>query len=175
VFLLGMLVMFLVMAAQFESFVHPLVILTTVPLAMAGALAGLFITGQTLNIFTQIGLIMLVGLAAKNGILIVEFVNQLRDEGVEFRKAVLEASSLRLRPILMTSITAMAGAVPLILTGGAGSETRAAIGIVIFFGVAAATVFTLFIVPVAYQLISRRTGSPHDVSKRLMHEMETRQ
>ncbi len=171
VFLLGIVVMFLVIAAQFESFVHPLVILLTVPLAMAGALAGILLTGQTLNIFTQIGLIMLVGLAAKNGILIVEFINQLRDEGVEFRKAIVEASALRLRPILMTSITAMAGAVPLILTGGAGSETRVAIGIVIFFGVAAATVFTLFVVPVAYQIISRKTGSPTDVARRLEREM----
>jgi multidrug efflux pump len=172
VFLLGILVMFLVMAAQFESFVHPFVILMTVPLAMAGALLGLFMTGQTLNIFTQIGLIMLVGLAAKNGILIVEFANQLRDEGRAFRDALIEASELRLRPILMTSITAMAGAVPLILTGGAGSETRSAIGIVIFFGVAAATFFTLFVVPVAYQIISRRTGSPHDVERRLTREMK---
>jgi multidrug efflux pump len=171
VFLLGILVMFLVMAAQFESFIHPFVILSTVPLAMAGALAGLYFTGQTLNIYTQIGLIMLVGLAAKNGILIVEFANQLRDEGVEFSKALREASELRLRPILMTSITAMAGAVPLILTGGAGSETRAAIGIVIFFGVAAATVFTLFVVPAAYQMISRKTGSPGDVTRRLEKEL----
>lgn len=172
VFMLGIVVMFLVIAAQFESFVHPFVILLTVPLAMAGALGGLMLTGQTLNIFTQIGLIMLVGLAAKNGILIVEFINQLRDEGVEFKRAIVEASAMRLRPILMTSITAMAGAVPLILTGGAGSETRIAIGIVIFFGVAAATVFTLFVVPVAYQIISRKTGSPMDVSRRLEREME---
>lgn len=171
VFLLGIFVMYLVMAAQFESFVHPFVILMTVPLAMAGALAGLYITGQSLNIFTQIGLIMLVGLAAKNGILIVEFANQLRDEGVEFVQALIQASELRLRPILMTSITAMAGAVPLILTGGAGSETRSAIGIVIFFGVAAATVFTLFVVPVAYSLISRKTGSPGDVTRRLESEL----
>lgn len=175
VFLLGILVMFLVMAAQFESFVHPFVILLTVPLAMAGALAGIMITGQSLNIFTQIGLIMLVGLAAKNGILIVEFANQLRDEGVEFMQALTHASELRLRPILMTSITAMAGAVPLILTGGAGSETRAAIGIVIFFGVAAATLFTLFVVPVAYSIISRKTGSPGDVSRRLEKELSGRE
>ncbi len=171
VFALGLLVMFLVMAAQFESFIHPFVILSTVPLAMAGALAGILLTGQTLNIYTQIGLIMLVGLAAKNGILIVEFANQLRDEGREFMDALTEASELRLRPILMTSITAMAGAVPLILTGGAGSETRSAIGIVIFFGVAAATVFTLFVVPVAYKLISRNTGSPGDVSRKLEKEL----
>lgn len=172
VFMLGILVMFLVMAAQFESFIHPFVILLTIPLAMAGALAGLYLTGQTLNIYTQIGLIMLIGLAAKNGILIVEFANQLRDEGRAFQDALIEASALRLRPILMTSITAMAGAVPLILSGGAGSETRSAIGIVIFFGVAAATVFTLFIVPVAYQMISGRTGSPKDVSRRLEKEMQ---
>ncbi len=171
VFLLGILIVYLVMAAQFESFIHPFVILMTIPLAMAGALAGLYITGQSLNIFTQIGLIMLVGLAAKNGILIVEFANQLRDEGIEFKNALIEASALRLRPILMTSITAMAGAVPLIITGGAGSETRSAIGIVIFFGVAAATVFTLFVVPVAYQMISRRTGSPRDVTRRLEKEL----
>ncbi len=173
VFMLGILVMFLVMAAQFESFIHPFVILMTVPLAMAGALAGIMLTGQSLNIFTQIGLIMLVGLAAKNGILIVEFANQLRDEGVAFREALIRASELRMRPILMTSITAMAGAVPLILTGGAGSETRSAIGIVIFFGVAAATVFTLFVVPVAYSLISRHTGSPGDVARRLEDELKS--
>jgi len=175
VFLLGIFVMYLVLAAQFESFAHPFVILITVPLAMAGALAGLYLTGQTLNIFTQIGLIMLVGLAAKNGILIVEFANQLRDEGREFRDALVEASSLRLRPILMTSITAMAGAVPLILSGGAGSETRQAIGIVIFFGVAAATIFTLFVVPVAYQMISRKTGSPGDVTRKLEKELSENQ
>ena len=172
VFLLGILVMYLVMAAQFESFIHPLVILSTIPLAMAGALAGLFFMDQTLNIFTQIGLIMLVGLAAKNGILIVEFANHLRDEGKAFHDALMEASELRLRPILMTSVTAMAGAVPLILTGGAGSETRIAIGIVIFFGVAAATFFTLFVVPAAYQFFSRRTGSPGDVARRLARELD---
>jgi len=175
VFLLGIFVMFLVMAAQFESFIHPLVILATVPLAIAGGLGGLFLTGQTLNLFTEIGLIMLVGLAAKNGILIVEFANQLRDDGVEFKEALMEAAALRLRPILMTSITAMAGSIPLILTGGAGSETRSAIGIVILFGVGCATVFTLFIVPVAYQLIARYTGSPGDVKRRLDKEMAKRE
>lgn len=171
VFILGLIVVFLIMSAQFESFVHPLVIMLTVPLAIVGALAGLALTGQTINIYTQIGMIMLVGLAAKNGILIVEFANQLRDEGVAFHAALVRAAQMRLRPILMTSITAMAGAVPLILTTGAGSETREAIGIVIFFGVAAATIFTLFVVPVAYSLIARNTGSPHDVSRRLKAEM----
>ncbi|MFA5593549.1 MAG: efflux RND transporter permease subunit [Micavibrio sp.] len=171
VFLLGVLVMFLILAAQFESFVHPFVILLTVPLAMAGALAGLYFTGQTLNIFTQIGLIVLAGLAAKNGILIVEFANQLRDQGRTFRHALIEAAELRLRPVLMTSVTAMAGAMPLIMTGGAGAEARIAIGIVIFFGIAAATIFTIFVVPVAYQLISRHTGSPGDVARQLEDEL----
>ena len=172
IFMLGFLVVFLVLAAQFESYIHPLVIILTVPLAISGALVGLYLTGNSLNVYTQIGLIMLVGLATKNGILIVEFANQLRDEGREFRAALMEASQIRLRPILMTSITAMAGAIPLILASGAGSETRAAIGVVILFGVAATTAFTLFIVPVAYDLMARKTGSPGDVRRRLEKEKQ---
>ncbi|MTW22458.1 efflux RND transporter permease subunit [Allochromatium palmeri] len=172
VFVLGLMVVYLVLAAQFESWIHPLVIMLTVPLAMAGALFGLWITGQSLNIFSQIGLVMLVGLAAKNGILIVEFANQLRDQGQEFRAALLEASETRLRPILMTGITTAAGAIPLLLSSGAGSETRAVIGIVILAGVLAATVFTLFVVPVAYDRLARHTGSPGAVKRRLEQEME---
>jgi multidrug efflux pump len=167
VFILGILVMFLVMAAQFESYIHPFVIILTVPLAVAGGLLGLYVTGNTLNLFSQIGMIMLVGLAAKNGILIVEFANQLRDEGEEFNKALLKAAELRLRPILMTSITAAMGAVPLMLSGGAGSETRSVIATVVLSGVCFATVFTLFIVPVAYRLLARHTGSPGDVRRAL--------
>jgi multidrug efflux pump len=128
------------------------------------------VTGETLNIYSQIGLIMLVGLAAKNGILIVEFANQLRDQGMAFREALLEASDVRFRPIVMTGITAAAGAEPLLLTTGAGAETRAVIGIVILFGVLAATLFTLFVVPVAYDLLARRTGSPGDVARQLEQE-----
>jgi multidrug efflux pump len=172
VFVLGLLVVFLVLAAQFESWIHPFVIMLTVPLAMAGALFALWLTGQTLNIYSQIGLIMLVGLAAKNGILIVEFANQLRDQGKEFREALLEAADVRLRPIVMTGVTTAAGSVPLLLSGGAGAETRTVIGIVILAGVLAATVFTLFVVPVAYDLLARRTGSPGDVKRRLEREME---
>lgn len=170
VFMLGLAVVFLVLAAQFESFVHPLVIMLTVPLAIAGALGGLWWMDNSLNVYTQIGLIALVGLASKNGILIVEFINQLRDQGVEFKKAVVEASALRLRPIIMTSVTAVAGAIPLVLASGAGAETRIAIGIVIAFGVAAATIFTIFIIPVAYTLLARGTGSPGDVRRRLEAE-----
>jgi len=175
VFGLGVVVVFLVLAAQFESWIHPLVIMLTVPLAMAGALFGLWVTGQTLNLYSQIGLIMLVGLAAKNGILIVEFANQLRDTGRPFRDALMEASEVRLRPIVMTGITTAAGSLPLLLSTGAGTETRVVIGTVIFAGVLAATFFTLFVVPVAYDLLARRTGSPGDVRKRLENEMAAEQ
>src|SRR5690606_19141250 len=130
VFVLGILVVFLVLAGQFESYIHPLVIILTVPLAMAGGLLGLYLSGGTLNIYSQIGLLTLVGLAAKNGILIVEFANQMRDNGASFNRALMKASQLRLRPIVMTSLTAAAGAVPLIFSGGAGAETRAVIGVV---------------------------------------------
>jgi multidrug efflux pump len=171
VFLLGILVTYLVLAAQFESFIHPFIILMTVPLAIAGGLFGLAVTGSTINLYSQIGLIMLVGLAAKNGILIVEFANQLRDEGVAFRDALIQSCILRVRPILMTSITAAAGAVPLILSGGAGSETRMVIGVVVFFGVVISTFLTLFMIPVAYNLLAKGTGSPLDVSKKLEQEL----
>jgi len=170
VFALGVVVVFLVLAAQFESWIHPLVIMLTVPLAMVGALFGLWVTGETLNIYSQIGLIMLVGLAAKNGILIVEFANQLREKGRPFRDALLEAADVRLRPIVMTGITTAAGSLPLLLSSGAGAETRAVIGTVILFGVLAATLFTLFVVPVAYDLLARRTGSPGDVARQLERE-----
>jgi multidrug efflux pump len=145
----------------------------TVPLAMAGALLGLYATGQTLNLYSQIGLVMLVGLAAKNGILIVEFANQLRDAGRNFDAALREAADIRLRPILMTAITTAAGAVPLILSSGAGTETRAVIGTVVLTGVLVATLFTLYVVPAAYQALARRTGSPGDVRRRLEAEMAT--
>jgi multidrug efflux pump len=171
VLLLGVVVVYLVLAAQFESWVHPFVIMLTVPLAMAGALLGLYLTDQTLNIYSQIGLIMLVGLAAKNGILIVEFANQLRDEGMAFGEALQEAAHVRFRPILMTGITTAAGSLPLLLSSGAGAETRAVIGTVILAGVTAATLFTLYIVPVAYHLLARHTGSPHQMSRQLRKEL----
>ncbi len=171
VLMLGAVIVYLVLAAQFESWIHPLVIMLTVPLAIGGALLGLYLTGQTLNIYSQIGLIMLVGLAAKNGILIVEFANQLRDAGQEFHAALLEATEVRFRPIVMTGITTAAGSLPLLLSSGPGSETRAVIGTVILYGVLAATLFTLFIVPVAYDLMARNTGSPGQQKLRLEREM----
>ena len=170
VFLLGIVVVFLVLAAQFESYIHPMVIMLTVPLAITGALVGLFLVGGTLNIYTQVGLIMLVGLAAKNGILIVEFVNQLRDQGTAFREAILEASGTRLRPIIMTGITTVAGALPLIFSSGAGAETRFAIGVVMSFGVLAATAFTLVVIPVTYSVLCKHTGSPGDVRRALARQ-----
>ena len=170
VFGFGILVVFLVLAAQFESWIHPLVIMLCVPATIGGGLLGIWVTGNTLNIYTQIGLIMLVGLAAKNGILIVEFANQLRDQGKEFHAALKEAALTRFRPIVMTSLTAIAGAIPLIFSHGAGSETRAAIGIVILFGVATAMLVTLVLVPAAYALLARGTGSPRDVERQLEKE-----
>jgi multidrug efflux pump len=167
VFGLALLVAFLVLAAQFESFVHPVTILLTVPVAVGGALFGLQALGLNQSIYSQIGLIMLIGLAAKNGILIVEFVNQLRDEGVPFADAVLEASVQRLRPILMTALATVMGALPLMLAHGAGAETREVVGVVIVFGVTLSTLLTLFLVPLIYRLLSRRTGTPEAVARRL--------
>ena len=172
IFALGLMVVFLVLAAQFESWVLPLIIMLTVPLAMTGALFGLYMTGQTLNLYSQIGLIMLVGLAAKNGILIVEFANQLRDQGQDFHAALIEAADTRFRPIIMTGITTAAGSVPLLISTGAGTETRYVIGIVIIFGVIAATLFTLFVVPTAYDLFGRFSGSPRAVTQRLKQELD---
>jgi multidrug efflux pump len=170
VFGFGILVVFLVLAAQFESWIHPFVIMLCVPATVGGGLLGIWLTGNTLNIYTQIGLIMLVGLAAKNGILIVEFANQLRDSGKEFNAALREAALTRFRPILMTTLTAVAGAIPLIFSHGAGSETRSAIGVVIMFGVLTALVVTLILVPAAYSLLARHTGSPRDVERKLAKE-----
>ena len=171
IFALGLLVVFLVLAAQFESWIFPFVIMLTVPLAMGGALLGLYITGQTLNLYSQIGLIMLVGLSAKNGILIVEFANQLRDKGYSFNDALVEAADVRFRPIIMTGITTAAGSIPLLISSGAGTETRFVIGIVIIFGVIASTLFTLFVVPAAYHMVGNYTGSPKAVSEKLELEL----
>ncbi|MEE1999870.1 efflux RND transporter permease subunit [Alkalimonas sp. MEB108] len=167
VFLLALLITYLVLAAQFESFIHPLVIMITVPLGLVGALAGLYFSGMTLNIYSQIGLVMLIGLVAKNGILIVEFANQLRDAGVAFEEAVRRAAVQRLRPITMTAFTTAMSSLPLILASGPGSESRMVIGTVIFSGVALATLLTLYVVPVMYIALARNTGSPKRLAKEL--------
>ena len=172
IFLLTIVIVYLVLAAQFESFVHPLTIITTVPLAVGGGLVGLAITGTTLNLYSQIGIVMLVGLAAKNGILIVEFANQLRDEGKEIVEAVQEAATRRLRPILMTSIATVFGTIPLALASGAGGAARSAIGVVIVFGVTLATLITLILIPIIYARLARYTGSPEAVTRKLEGEMK---
>ncbi|WP_028115648.1 efflux RND transporter permease subunit [Ferrimonas senticii] len=171
VFVLALVVVFLVLAAQFESYIHPLVIMLTVPLATLGALLGLYFTDQSLNIYSQIGIIMLVGLAAKNGILIVEFANQLRDQGTRFEQAIIDAAQSRLRPILMTGITTAAGAIPLVLASGAGAETRFVIGVVVMSGITVATLFTLFVIPVVYHLLARHTTSPEFVARKLEQQL----
>lgn len=168
---LTVLLVFLVLAAQFESWIHPAVIILTVPLAVGGGLFGLWAMGGTLNLYSQVGIVMLVGLAAKNGILIVEFANQLRDDGVAFEEAILEAAERRLRPVLMTSIATVAGAVPLMLASGAGAGSRQSIGVVIVWGVSLATLLTLFVIPVAYAALARRTTSPEAISRELEKEL----
>ena len=167
IFALALVVVFLVLAAQFESFIHPMVIMLTVPLAILGGLLGLWVADSTLNIYSQIGLILLIGLAVKNGILIVEFANQLRDEGQEIRDALMNASKTRLRPIMMTGLSTAMGAVPLMLASGAGAGSRITIGVTVFSGVIVATFFTLFIVPVFYDIMAKYTKSPGFIAAQL--------
>jgi multidrug efflux pump len=169
---LALIVVFLVLAGQFESWIHPLVIMLAVPLAVTGGLGALWFTGISLNIYSQIGMILLVGLMAKNGILIVEFANQLRDEGRSVYDAVLEASVARLRPILMTSIATICGALPLAFAYGAGAESRSAIGWVIIGGVSFATVLTAFVIPALYLLLAPYTKPINAIAQRLS-QMET--
>lgn len=160
VFLLALAVTYLILAAQFESWIHPLVIMLTVPLALVGAFIGLYFADMTLNIYSQIGLVMLIGLAAKNGILIVEFANQLRDTGMEFEAALKRAATQRLRPIVMTGFTTVFSSLPLVLASGPGAESRMVIGMVIFAGVLVSAFMTLYVVPTAYSWLARSTGSP---------------
>ncbi len=171
VFALALLVAYLVLAAQFESFINPMVIMFTVPMGVFGGFLGLLIMGQGMNVYSQIGMVMLIGMVTKNGILIVEFANQLRDRGVEFEKAIVDASARRLRPILMTAFTTLAGSIPLIVSTGAGYESRVAVGTVIFFGMAFATVVTLFVIPAMYRLISAKTQAPGHVEAELNREL----
>lgn len=155
-FVLALIFIYLVLAAQFESFKSPLIILFTVPLALMGALLALLLAGQTLNVYSQIGLVMLVGLITKHGILIVEFANQLQAKGMNIYDAVIEASTLRLRPILMTTAAMVLGALPLALATGAGAESRLPIGWVIVGGLTLGTILTLFIIPSIYTFLGKR-------------------
>jgi len=156
VFVLALLFIFLVLAAQFESFVDPLVIMLSVPMSMVGALLALKWSGGSLNVYSQIGLITLVGLITKHGILIVEFANQLREQGLEMVDALVKAATQRLRPILMTTGAMVLGAVPLAMATGAGAESRQQIGWVIVGGMSLGTLLTVFVVPTMYTLFARR-------------------
>ncbi len=166
-FLLALALIYLILAAQFESFMDPLIIMLTVPLALAGALLSLWLFGQTLNIFSEIGMIMLIGLVTKNGILIVEFANHLREKGSEKMDAVINASTMRLRPILMTSLAMVFGALPIALSLGAASTSRKPLGIVIVGGVMFSLILSLFIVPVIYSFLSRKKAKKDETLNKL--------
>jgi hydrophobe/amphiphile efflux-1 (HAE1) family protein len=154
-FILALIIIYLVLAAQFESFIDPLTIMITVPLALCGALLSLWYFNQTLNIFSQIGIIMLIGLVTKNGILIVEFANQLKEKGRTVKEAIQEASAARLRPILMTSIATALGAMPIALSLGAGAKSRTAMGVVIVGGILFSLILTLYVIPAIYSYFSK--------------------
>jgi HAE1 family hydrophobic/amphiphilic exporter-1/multidrug efflux pump len=155
IFALALITAYLAMCAQFESWRHPLTIMLTVPLAILGGLLGLLVVGSSLNIYSQIALIILIGLAAKNGILIVEFTNQLRKEGKKIEEAIVEASTIRLRPILMTSLSTVFGVLPLIIGSGPGAASRLTVGITIFSGMLFSTFFTLYVIPTIYSIIGK--------------------
>jgi multidrug efflux pump len=162
-FALALILIYLTLAAQFESFRDPFIIMFTVPLAIAGAVISLWYFNQTLNIFSQIGQIMLIGLVTKNGILIVEFANQKKAQGLSVVEAVKEAASLRLRPILMTSLSTILGTLPIALALGAGSESRTSMGIAVIGGLIFSTVLTLFVIPAIYSYFSEKTKGVSNV------------
>jgi multidrug efflux pump len=154
-FLLALALIFLILAAQFESYLDPLIIMFTVPLALAGAVISLYLFGQTINIFSQIGVIVLVGIVTKNGILIVEFANQRKEAGLPLREAVIDAATRRLRPILMTSLATALGALPIAMALGASSRSRIPMGITIIGGLIFSLVLTLYVIPALYTYLSR--------------------
>ena len=154
--LFAILVVYLVLAAQFESFRNPLTIILTVPIALTAGLYTLFLTGATINVYSQIGFLMLIGLIAKNGILVVEFANQLRNEGKSIDDAIFESSMIRLRPVLMTTISTLLGAIPLVLSSGAGAESRYAMAIVVLGGIALSSLITLYLIPALYKFIENK-------------------
>ena len=160
-FVLAILLIILILAAQFESFKDPFIIMFTVPLAIGGALLFMWIAGVTMNIYSQIGLIMLIGLVAKNGILIVEFANQRQNAGMDKFEAIQGASVLRLRPILMTSASTILGLLPLVFASGEGANGRIAMGIAVVGGMLISTLLTLFVVPAMYMYIATKRTSPN--------------
>ena len=172
IFALALLTAYLVMAAQFESFKHPFTIMLTVPLAIFGGILGLLVVGSSINIFSQIALIILIGLATKNGILIVEFANQLRDEGKDIEKSIIESANIRLRPILMTSISTIIGVLPLVFSSGPGEASRLTVGITILFGMIFSTFFTLYVIPTIYLAIGKNTKSINYIEKELKKQLD---
>jgi multidrug efflux pump len=160
-FILALVLVYLILAAQFESFRDPVTIMITVPLAIAGALLSLWLFGQTLNIFSQIGTIMLIGLVTKNGILIVEFANQLRASGQSMQEAVIGASVSRLRPILMTSLATVLGALPIAMALGAGAESRMGMDIVVVGGILFSLLLTLYVIPAVYSYLTGKKGEDY--------------
>ena len=171
-YILAFLIVLLVLAAQFESVNSAVVVMLTVPFGIAAAIYALFLTGVSLNIYSQIGLVMLIGLLAKNSVLLVEFADQLRDRGESVREAIEQAASIRLRPIMMTLVSTILGGLPLILSSGAGAEARNSIGWVVFGGLGLATVFTLYLTPVLYLWLARFTKPRADESARLAQELD---
>jgi len=171
-YLFAFIIVLLVLAAQFESMNSAIVVMITVPFGIAAAIYALYLTGTSINIYSQIGLVMLIGLIAKNSILLVEFADQLRDQGLAVNDAVVQAAAVRLRPIMMTLMSTILGGLPLILSTGAGAEARNSIGWVVFGGLGIAVVFTLFLTPVLYQLIARFSKPRTDESKRLETELQ---
>lgn len=171
-YVLAFVIVLLVLAAQFESINSALVVMLTVPFGLAAAVFALYLTGTSINIYSQIGLVMLIGLLAKNSILLVEFADQLRDRGYDVKQAVLEAGSVRLRPIMMTLVSTLLGGLPLILSSGAGAEARNAIGWVVFGGLGLAVVFTLYLTPVIYLGLARFTKPRADEAEKLVRELD---
>jgi multidrug efflux pump len=172
-FLFALIFIYLVLSAQFESFIHPLTILLSVPLALVGALISLFVLGQSINIYSQIGLIMLIGLVTKNAILIVEFANQLTRRGLDLFEAVIEAARTRLRPILMTSFATVFGVMPIAIGLGAGAESRQPLGIAVVGGMIFSTFLTLVLVPAVYTLLTRLTRG--DAARKPAEEASSRE
>ena len=171
VFAIAFLIVLMVLAAQFESVVSALVIMFTVPFGLAAATLAILITGGTMNVYSQIGLVLLVGVMAKNGILVVEFANIRRDEGADVDTAIRDAANTRLRPVMMTMTAAVLGALPLIYAHGAGAEARLALGWVIIGGLGFATVFTLFLLPVAYRIMAPWSKPRAEETRLLIEEM----
>lgn len=175
IFILAQILIFLVLAAQFESFIDPLIILFTVPLALFGTLLSIWYFDQTLNIFSQIGAIMLIGLIAKNGILIVEFANQRQEQGLSIMEAIMDASAVRFRPILMTTISTILGILPIALALGAGSESRSSMGIAVIGGLLIGSIFTLYVIPAIYSYMSTDKSGTKEIDRRAKEaeELET--